>query len=79
MVRFNWNSCKMLVVTYISLFLLSVLCVGVYFRLRISWEESTQNPTFLVFQRKYIPIYLLVVLGDWLQGTCMVMILGHSK
>lgn len=59
---------RMLVVTYISLFLLSVLCIGVYVKLRISWEESTQNPTFLIFQRKYIPVYLLVVLGDWLQG-----------
>ena len=59
---------RMLVVTYISLFLLSVLCIGVYVKLRISWEESTQNPTFLSFQRKYIPVYLLVVLGDWLQG-----------
>lgn len=59
----------MLVVTYISLFLLSALCVAAFFKLGISKHESTNNPTFLAFQRKYIPVYLLVVFGDWLQGT----------
>ena len=61
----------MLVVTYISLFLLSVLCVAAYLKLRISKNESTNNPTFLAFQRKYIPVYLLVVFGDWLQGKLL--------
>ena len=58
----------MLVVTYISLFLLSVLCIAAYFKLRISKDDTARNPTFLTFQRKYIPLYLLIVLGDWLQG-----------
>lgn len=58
----------MLVVTYLSLFVLSALCVVAYLNLRIAKHESTNNPTFLAFQRKYIPVYLLVVLGDWLQG-----------
>lgn len=65
----DWSTeTSMLVVTYISLFLLSALCVAAYLKLRISKHESTNNPTFLAFQRKYIPVYLLVVLGDWLQG-----------
>lgn len=61
----------MLVVTYISLFLLCVLCVVAYVKFRTttsSKDESTRNPTFLTFLRAYIPVYLLVVLGDWLQG-----------
>ncbi len=61
----------MLVVTYISLFLLSVLCVVAYVKFRTttsSKDESTRNPTFLSFLKKYVPVYLLVVLGDWLQG-----------
>lgn len=58
----------MLVVTYISLFLVSVLCIVAYIKLRISKDEKTQNPTFIPFQRKYIIVYLLVLLGDWLQG-----------
>ena len=58
----------MLVVTYISLFLLSVLCIAAYLKLRISKDDTARNPTFLTFQRTYIPLYLLVVLGDWLQG-----------
>ena len=58
----------MLVATYVSLFVLSSLCVAAYLKLRISKHESTNNPTFLAFQKKYIPVYLLVVLGDWLQG-----------
>ncbi len=61
----------MLVVTYISLFLLSVLCTVAYIKFRTttsSRDESTQNPTFLSFLKTYIPVYLLVVLGDWLQG-----------
>ena len=61
----------MLVVVYISTFLLSVLCIVAYLKLRTSQsrkDDAAQNPTFLSFQRTYIPIYLLVVLGDWLQG-----------
>jgi hypothetical protein len=58
----------MLVATYVSLFFLSLLCLAAYLNLRISKHESTNNPTFLAFQKKYIPVYLLVVLGDWLQG-----------
>ena len=58
----------MLVVVYISLFLLSVLCTVVYLKLRISPKDPARNPTFHLFQTKYIYIYLLVVLGDWLQG-----------
>ena len=59
----------MLVVTYISLFVLSLPCAAAYSQLRIAKHESTNNPTFLAFQKKYIPVYLLVVLGDWLQGV----------
>ncbi len=59
----------MLVVTYLSLFVLSLLCAAAYWTLRIAKPDSTQNPTFLAFQKKYIPVYLLVVLGDWLQGN----------
>ena len=59
----------MLIVTYISLCVLSLLCFLAYLKLRINKHESTNNPTFLAFQKKYIPVYLLVVLGDWLQGN----------
>lgn len=58
----------MLVVTYISLFLLSAVGVAVYVKFRIEQDSAATNPTFLKFQQTYIPIYLLVVLGDWLQG-----------
>ena len=58
----------MLVVTYISLFLLSVLCTIVYLKLRISPKDPARNPTFTLFQTKYIIIYLVIVLADWIQG-----------
>ena len=58
----------MLAYAYLSLAVFSVISVVAYLKLRISHDQSTQNPTFLAFQRRYIPIYLLVVLGDWLQG-----------
>lgn len=58
----------MIVPTYLSLLVLSILCAVTYFKLRTTKHESTNNPTFLAFQRTYIPVYLLVVLGDWLQG-----------
>ena len=64
---------KMLVATYVSLFVLSSLCITAYLKLRITKHESTNNPTFLKFQKQYIPVYLLVVLGDWLQG------MGHQE
>ena len=56
------------VYAYLSLVLLSILSVVTYFKLRISHDQSTKNPVFLTFQQRYIPIYLLAVLGDWLQG-----------
>lgn len=58
----------MLVVVYSSLFLLSALCLVAFLNLRTSPTETASNPTFLTFQRSFIPIYLLIVLGDWLQG-----------
>ncbi len=59
----------MLVAAYVSLCVLSLLCVAAYLKLRITKEGSSNNPTFRSFQHKFIPVYLLVVLGDWLQGT----------
>ena len=61
----------MLVVAYFSLLVLSTLCIIAYLKLRITKEESARNPTFRSFQYKYIPVYLLVVLGDWLQGIVL--------
>ena len=59
----------MLVVVYSSLFLLAVLGVATYFKLRVVKDESATNPTYTQFAlRKYLPLYLFVVLGDWLQG-----------
>lgn len=58
----------MLAYAYLSLGLFSVVSVVAYLKLRISHDQSTKNPTFLAFQWRYIPIYLLAVLGDWLQG-----------
>ena len=58
----------MLVVIYSSLFLLAILSVATYFKLRVVKDESATNPTFVQFLRRYIPLYLVVVLGDWLQG-----------
>ena len=59
----------MLVVIYISLFLLALLGLATYFKLRVVKDESATNPTYTNFTlRKYLPLYLVVVLGDWLQG-----------
>lgn len=58
----------MLAYAYISLTLFSLLSVAAYLKLRITHDQSTHNPTFLAFQKIYIPVYLLAVLGDWLQG-----------
>lgn len=59
----------MLVVVYSSLFLLAVLGVATYFKLRVVKDESATNPTYVHFTlRKYLPFYLVIVLGDWLQG-----------
>ena len=48
--------------------LLAGTCVACYFYLRIKPDQAAQNPVFLAFQRRFIPLYLLAVLGDWLQG-----------
>ena len=53
---------------YLSLVVLSMLSIAAYFKLRISYDQTTKNPVFLTFQQRYVPIYLLAVLGDWLQG-----------
>lgn len=59
----------MLVVVYSSLFLLGLLGVATYFKLRVVKDESATNPTYTQFiLRKYLPLYLIMVLGDWLQG-----------
>ena len=59
----------MLVVVYSSLFLLGLLGVATYFKLRVVKDESATNPTYIQFiLHKYLPLYLIVVLGDWLQG-----------
>ena len=39
-----------------------------YLYLRIKPDQAAQNPVFLAFQHRFIPLYLLAVLGDWLQG-----------
>ena len=58
----------MLVVVYSSLFLLAILGLVTYFRLRVVKDGSAKNPTFIQFLRSYIPFYIIIVLGDWLQG-----------
>ena len=60
----------MLVVVYSSLFLLALLGLATYFKLRVVKEDgSATNPTYTSFAlRGYLPLYLCVVLGDWLQG-----------
>ena len=58
----------MLFLIYALLASTSVASVAAYFKLRIIQDQSTKNPNFIAFQRCYIPIYLLFVLGDWLQG-----------
>ena len=60
----------MLVVVYSSLFLLVLLGLAAYFKLRVVKEDgSATNPTYTQFAlRTYLPLYLCVVLGDWLQG-----------
>ena len=58
----------MLAYVYLSLLILSIVCIIAYFKLRITQDQSANNPNFIQFQRRYIPIYLLAVLGDWLQG-----------
>ena len=59
----------MLVVVYSSLFLLALLGLATYFKLRVVKDESATNPTYTNFAlRTYLPLYLCVVLGDWLQG-----------
>ena len=60
----------MIVAIYVTLFALLALCVAAFLRLR-SPEESAGNPIFVTFQRRYIPVYLVVLLGDWLQGPYM--------
>ena len=56
------------VYVYVSLTVLSTVCAIIYTKFGITQDQSATNPTFLKFQRHYIPIYLLAVLGDWLQG-----------
>ena len=59
----------MLVVVYSSLFLLALLGLAAYFKLRVVKDGSATNPTYVQFiLRKYLPLYLTIVLGDWLQG-----------
>ena len=60
----------MIIAVHFTLFALLLLCVAAYFRLS-SPQESAGNPIFVSFQRRYIPVYLLVLLGDWLQGPYM--------
>ena len=61
----------MIVAIYLTLFALLALCVTAFLRLSTPPQESATNPTFLSFQRRYIPVYLVVLLGDWLQGPYM--------
>ncbi len=67
----------MLAHVYISLTVLCTICVAVYVKLGIKQDQSARNPTFLQFQRRYIPIYLLAVLGDWLQGPYLYRLYHH--
>ena len=67
----------MLAHVYISLAILCIICIVVYIKLGIKQDQSTRNPTFLLFQRRFIPIYLLAVLGDWLQGPYLYRLYHH--
>lgn len=58
----------LLAFSYVSLGILSAVCSLAYFKLRVSQDQFAQNPNFVSFQRRYIVVYLLAVLGDWLQG-----------
>ena len=67
----------MLAHVYLSLVILSLLCIFVYIKLGIKQDQSARNPTFLGFQRRYIPVYLITVLGDWLQGPYLYRLYHH--
>ena len=56
------------VVNYCSLLLLSCLCYLAYVRLGSPREQATGNPTFVAFQWRYVAVYLVVLLADWMQG-----------
>jgi len=58
----------MFVISYISLFVLAALCFVAHRKLKVEEHNTATNPTFLAFQRKYLVIYLIAILGDWLQG-----------
>lgn len=58
----------MFFVAYASLFVLSLICFGLYFKYGGFAQGRATNPTFLQFQRPYIVFYGITVLGDWLQG-----------
>lgn len=67
----------MIIYVYLSLGLLSTICILAYYKLRITQDQSAQNPTFIKFQKHYIPIYLLAILGDWLQGPYLYRLYHH--
>ena len=58
----------MFVISYISLVVLASLCFVIHKKLKVEEHNTATNPIFLIFQRKYLVIYLIAVLGDWLQG-----------
>ena len=58
----------MFVIAYASLALLSVLCFLVYRKYGGFAQEKATNPQFVQFQRPYVLLYAVAVLGDWLQG-----------
>ena len=58
----------MFVISYISLVALASLCFVIHKKLKVEEHNTATNPIFLTFQRKYLVIYLIAVLGDWLQG-----------
>ena len=67
----------MLAHVYVSLAILSTVCIAVYVKLGIKQDQSAKNPVFQQFQRRYVPIYLIAVLGDWLQGPYLYRLYHH--
>lgn len=58
----------MFVIAYASLVLLSTLCFVLYQKYGGFAHEKATNPQFIQFQRPYVLLYAVAVLGDWLQG-----------
>ena len=69
----------MLLIAYISFFVLSGLCCVVYFKCRTGQpiEPPVANPNFVVFQTKYFHVYFLALMAEWLQGPYLYKLYSH--